>query len=78
MKLCRAHETAVEILIATRTEWLTKNEIAVLAGLSPKTARMWVEGLESRGLLRVREAPDWDKPGRVPEQFRLSSKWGGL
>ena len=78
MKLCRAPETAAEVLMAVREEWKTKDQIAEAAGLSKKTARMWVEGLEARGLLKVRDAPEWNKPGPTPEQFILSSKWGGL
>lgn len=77
-KLCRAPETAAEILRATRADWVTKAQIADQCELSKKTAVMWVTGLESRGVLKSRDALEWDKPGPRPKEFKLDSQWGGL
>lgn len=75
----QAPDTAAEILRATRAEWVTKAQIEEIAGLSKRTTVLWVRGLEARGILKSRLA---DKapgaPGPTPQEFKLSSQWGGL
>lgn len=45
-------------LLATPTDWLTKTDIAHLAGLSPRTVSRHIDTLEKHSIVRTRPSKD--------------------
>lgn len=71
--------TCANILKATRSAWLTCDEIGDEVGTSYRATRTWAEELTAQGVLKQREREkSIHQPGTAPREFKLSSQWGGL
>ena len=69
----------VEILKLTRSEWLTRRQIAAALGTKPDTVTKWCEELAANGILANRPGQKAEgAPGRPAKQYGLAQAWGGL
>lgn len=67
----------VAIMAATKTQWLTKSELAAILDCTPITASEWLLSMAELGVLTSRLRKAEGLTGRPPLEFSLASGWRG-